>query len=406
MFETTLVFGSPLPYGDDPRILAETIGTAPVLAKSLVIHAEYLQQMLVPIGLRPEYVDAGASLFDPAVILCGLGLAALFGFGLLAGASGRRPLVAAVILGFFVLAIPTSNLFGMPNMQAERFMYLPSVPVALGLASAAVMLGRTIAARSGEPVAVLAPVLLLAVFQGSVLLATSAAYESNNTLWATASRRAPDSARALALRGLHLLADAGERTREDPAVAARIEGMCVAARAHDQGDDLPHLCLARLRVVQRRWPEAAQAFQRALTRADRKDRVLAGLVELGPDLSDEATERSLDLLARALDAYPYSPDLHFAGARLHHKLGRPEEALALYRRARSLRPERWETVVAALELALDLGDAAAALHTFAAERRLLAKADPTVRAALQRRITTARTSGPSLLQSHDSPGVF
>jgi tetratricopeptide (TPR) repeat protein len=255
---------------------------------------------------------------------------------------------------------------------------------------------------------VLVPALAWSVLQGSAAYAASSAYATNSTLWKTAVARTPGSARATALRGLHLLADAGDRVRTEPALSARIETFCEAGHHHDPLYELPEVCFGRLRVAQKRWPEAALHFERALALSpDRNDRIMASLVELGPDLSEEATEKAQERLVGALDAYPFSPELHAAGARLHHKLGHPERAMGLYRRARSLRPERWETVVAALELALDLGDAPSAQRTWLEEQKLLAKADPTIRVALARRMAAARQREDlSLLQSLFSPGVF
>ena len=102
-----------------------------------------------------------------------------------------------------------------------------------------------------------------------------------------------------------------------------------------------------------------------------------------------------------------SPELHAAAGRVHHRLGEPERALELYRRARSLRPDRWETVAAGVELALDLGDAAAAHHTWWADANLLRHADGATRTHLNRRLAAARAQPDfSLLHSLLDPGVF
>ena len=57
-------------------------------------------------------------------------------------------IVALAILGTFALMLPTSNLFGMPNMRADRFMYLPSVAIVIGLAEGCIVIGRSLASRS------------------------------------------------------------------------------------------------------------------------------------------------------------------------------------------------------------------------------------------------------------------
>ena len=108
-----------------------------------------------------------------------------------------------------------------------------------------------------------------------------------------------------------------------------------------------------------------------------------------------------------LQTYPYSPELHAVAGRINHMAGNPERALFHYRRARSLRPERWETIVWGLELALDIGDAAAAHRSWYEEQELLQQADPAIRSALAARLAKLRQSRPfSLLHSLIHPGVF
>ena len=128
--QTWLVHGSLSPYDADQnlRVLQSRVGHGPVLAASAQIHLSYLQQIVAPFGLSPEYVDRGASFTEPATLLASAGLLSLALYGVWGGATRRRPLLALAVLGSFALAVPTSNLAGMPNMRADRFMYLPSLP--------------------------------------------------------------------------------------------------------------------------------------------------------------------------------------------------------------------------------------------------------------------------------------
>ena len=123
---------------------------------------------------------------------------------------------------------------------------------------------------------------------------------------------------------------------------------------------------------------------------------------------NERRAHALALLDSGLHAYPYSPELHAAAARVHHRLGQSDRALELYRRARSLRPDRWETIAGGVELALDLGDAAEAHRTWWAEAKVLERADPATRTRLLHRLATARATQPhfSLLRSLLNSGVF
>ncbi len=409
------VQGSISPYSPEinPRVFAERVGLAPVLAASLQIHVGYLGQMLVPIGLSPEYVDFAAEWTDAATLLA---LLALVTLTTLAIALRRRaPVFGLAWLGWLVLAVPTSNLIGMPNMRADRFMVLPSVPIAIGLAAGLLALGRFWQARQAQPdptgLVRWLPLAVFVVIQGSFGLAAARAYVSNATLWRAALRRAPDSARARAMIGLEALAAGRRPDHVDPELAAAVREQCMLARSLDPLDELPVICLAELAVAERDWVPAYQQFALAVelgVDGQRLDRPIAALAQLALDQPDVDTHAlATEWLARGLSAYPYSPDLHMAAGRIYHRLGQPERAFALYRRARTLRPERWEPVAFGVELALDLGDAAAAHRTWWAEHDLLAGADPATRDHLERRLAEARRDPAfSPLQSFFSPGAF
>ena len=428
LVQTQLVYGDASPYGsDNPRVLATRIGLAPVLAASLQIHLLYLQQILVPLGLSPEYIDRGAGMLEAGTLLAAAGLLALVGLSV---ARARRwPLLAVAVLGWLVLCLPTSNLVGLPNMRADRFMYLPSLPpciaIAAGLLATGDAVGEALAKRlpAGEASSLdLRPWLPLAAFlvlQGSFAVAASRVYVSNTTLWRTAARKAPSSARAQALLGIDRLERGRHAEGLAPEVAAAVAAQCRFAVELDPHYELPRVCLAELAAAQRRWGDAYTHYAAARSiSVDRNDRLEASLAQLALDLpsswlaarpelgSDRIAlaERHLD---RGLTAYPYSPQLHGAAGRIAHRLGQPERARALYRRARALAPERWEPVTWGLELALDLGDAAAAHRTWWAEQELLQRADPAVRRRLQLRLSSARHHPDfSLLHSLLDPGVF
>jgi tetratricopeptide (TPR) repeat protein len=209
--------------------------------------------------------------------------------------------------------------------------------------------------------------------------------------------------------GLERLAAGRRPDHVEADVADAVRERCENARTLDPLDELPELCLAELAVAEKDWVRAYGHFDRAIELAiDREDRPIASLAQLALDQPDvDGRALALELLEGGLSAYPYSPDLHMAAGRIHHRLGDPERALALLRRARTLRPERWEPAAWGVELALDLGDAAAAHRTWWAEHDLLAGADPVIRDLLQRRLAEARRNPTySPLESFLSPGVF
>jgi tetratricopeptide (TPR) repeat protein len=401
--------GAWTPYGGDDnlRLHASRAGLSAVLAASTQIHLGYLQQMLIPLGLSPEYVDQGASWTAPATLFASAALAGLLACGLYWARA--RPQLSLAILGAFILALPTSNLFAMPNMRADRFMYLPSLPVCLGVAIACLGLGRLAARRFQRQSLLVVPAVLVVIVQGGVAQATTHAYRSDSQLWEVALRRAPSSARANAMAGLLLLGTVRREEQGSRAATAlpHVRAHCARAERLDPLYELPQLCYARLATAEKRWAEAYERFDRALQLSvDRNDRILAALAQVSLDLpsvpgSDPKKHVAVGLahLERALREYPYSSEVHAVAGQIYHRLGHPDLARAHYDRARLLHPERWDIVFWGLELEVDLGHAAAARQAWAKLHQdpVLEGADAASRSAMAARIRDAQ----HLFQSPD-----
>lgn len=410
---TTWLYGQVDPYGPaNLRLQVTRDGLGPVLAMSTQIHLGYLQQILVPVGLSPEYVDRGAAWTEPATILSSATLLALFAAGL--ASLRRRPLVALAILGGFVLALPTSNLAAMPNMRADRFMYLPSVPVCLGLAALALAAGRRLAETLKNPALWLAPVTAFAVVQGAVLVGAGFTYRTNTQLWTIALQRAPGSARAQAVMGELLLGNLGAaQGREKQAVQRALAGAhCTFAERLDPTYELPQLCFARHAAAAEDWDEAHRRFTAALAVSpDRNARIFAGLAQTSLDLprrSDEQRRRlAVEALDRGLAAYPYSPELHDVAGQIFHRLGDPQRAASHYERALALAPERGEPLLGHVALLLDLGRPLEVRDLVAANTQTWLAADPVDRTALIARHRDAlRLYAPTMVRFGDLVGVF
>lgn len=388
-------YGGPSPYApEDPRLALVHHGTSAVLARSVQIHVGYLQQMLLPFGLSPEYVERPDNWSSSGAIAAASLLGGLLVLGLWAAWRRRQPVLALAVLGAMGLALPTSNLWPMPNLRADRLMYLPSIAVALGLAAGLVAIGRAWARPGPRPLRSLGPLVAMLILQGALAQGASTSYRSDTRLWDTALRRAPASARAHAVRGELYVAQMGGDPSPDLRLVARATAHCFVAQWLAPEQALPWLCEARLAVAQRDWPRAYDRLQQALALGmPLRDRALASLASVALDhphhaYADRVVE-ARDLADRATREYPYSALAHATAAGIHHRLGDAERARDLYARASELRPERWDLVLAGVELQLDLGHASAARAAWAAHEDLLESADPSRRDHVRRRLADA-----------------
>lgn len=395
----TVVLDGLDPYGASERVFAHRVGLGPVLAASVQIHLGYLQQLWLPRGLSPEYVDYGTSWTNPATICGVLAFGGLLLVALAAARGRRAPLAAWVILAAFVLAAPTSNLAPMPNMRADRFVYLTSVPVCVGMSAALLRVGAWLHRRWAVPA--LAPWIAMVVLQGSVAQGVTAAYRSDSRLWQIALRRAPHSARGHAIVGELLVATLREQPDplDRPILLVRARTHCAMALRYDAAGPLPHLCEARLAGAERDWTRSYAAFERALERmSTRAERARLALASTALDLPgrpyEQRVQRAFAALERARREAPYVAEVFAVSGRLRHRLGEPDGAADDYARASDLHPERWDVVMAGVELQLDLGHTAAASQQWTAATAALDEAPPGRVQALQRRINAARRLQP------------
>lgn len=395
------------PYGVDPsRIMAHRIGIGPVLSASAHIHVAYAFRTLIPLGLRPEYVDFGAP-WATLTTIAALGLlTSVLGLGIWAWRRGA-PIAAFAILAAFALALPTSNLAAMPNMQADRFMYLPSLPIAIGLAAVCSILGERVVTHPTHPSARLVPLVAFVVLQGSIAQAALQPYRSDMRLWTVALRRAPASARAHAVLGE--LGIAMLRGRDDPpqdtSETADIAAHCGMALRLDPLDPTGYFCDAQLALLREDGDSAFRAFEAAealsTQRLERASLGIAATLLTRTDLPyPERVQRSLEILDRVERDHPYIPEVFAVSARVHHRLGRPQDARVRYAVASSLHPERVDVLLEALELELDLGHAAGAARLWDQAEPRLRNRPPKLTSSLRRKLADAqRLFGPST--SHD-----
>jgi tetratricopeptide (TPR) repeat protein len=280
-----------------------------------------LAQLVVPLGLSPEYEQPARAWLSLAGLASVLGLLAILLASVWAHARGAA--VEAVGLLWLLLAwLPTSGLLGaLPNVRADRYAYLPSLGACL---AAAALLERLRAprARLAATGLAIAPLLVVSWLQVEV-------WRSERSLWQRAVATAPASARAWA--GLaRAQAAAGE-------LAAAGSSAERALRLAPASGDV-HLVLANVRARERRFADALPRYARAAELPIRHPGHLYTSWGLALFLAGrpDAAERTLrTAVARA----PELAEAHAQLARVLAARGRHEEARAARARAVELAPE-------------------------------------------------------------------
>jgi tetratricopeptide (TPR) repeat protein len=212
------------------------------------VFADYVRLMAWPYPLRAEYAVVPAAVADPSAWAA----AALIGLALVAAAAAARrfPLAAFGAIAFFVSLAPVSNWQPLYNLQAERYLYLPSIFACLALAPLGAWAFSLAGARRAAALTVIGAVLSCAA---GWTVARNGVWKDERTLWEATVRQSPDAARAWYNLGYLEQQDGRlEQARAHYEKALRLNPGYVEARAN-----LAELLAAQLR------PEAAEAVYRA-----------------------------------------------------------------------------------------------------------------------------------------------
>jgi hypothetical protein len=180
--------------------------------------AFYLGKLVAPVGLSPlyelkdDFVAFGGGFALAAVVLAAVTML-LVGLArrpddTLAGQAGRAGLVAWV--AFLVLIVPVSGVARAGHQfAADRYTYLPMLPVAVLVAGLLVRLAPR------RPLAVLAPAALLVLLLAGLTFVQTGAWRDSVRLWDQALRVDPGNERAAINRASALV----ELERYDEAAA-------------------------------------------------------------------------------------------------------------------------------------------------------------------------------------------
>jgi tetratricopeptide (TPR) repeat protein len=378
------------------RVFAVRLDPTSALLRAIQIQFQSWQQMLVPIGLAPEYVERGATWLQWQTWLALVGSIAALVSALLW--RKRVAIYSFTVLATWAWLLPTSNFFvPLANMQADRYLYAPSAIVAIGLGSGLAYLSRIAFPKWSNVQSTLVMGLAFALIQGPKLVGQSRVYTSDATLWSVAVAAAPKSARAQAAFGLVEISQHHERLVEDPAgkLAAEIQIRCRDAATLDPNLDLPELCLARLAIIREDWEAANECLERALAKnPDRQAGTFAMLAQiqldrrhLDPKSRDERARHWLD---EGLRRYPLSAEVHYTAALVAHGQGQRDIALKHIDRALVLHPEHWQSARLAISMRIDLGDLHTAELLWNRWKERLEAVDRPKYEALARRLSLAR----------------
>lgn len=357
------VFGGELLAGTVSRLDNPLAHVDPALrfVSALGVAGRYLGRAALPVGLSPDYCYAQVLPFK-SIVAPGALLAVLAAVSLAAGALAlaRRSPRAALALALGAAAfLPVSNLlFPIGTVMGDRLFYLPLAALALLVGLAA---ERLAASRPRVAVAIAATVLAAL---GVGAAAQTRHWRDSYALSRRAVAAAPLCARGHSNLGYDLL----ERGELAGAAAS-------FARALDLYPEQPKAEVGLATVALRRagdagtLDDAARRLARALALDPRSTAALEVAAEVARRRDDADGARRFWQTRLELDP-THAPTLSNL-ALLEWNAGRPEPALALWRRA-AAQPgapaEVWRNLGAALAATGARDEAEAAFRRYEAER--------------------------------------
>ncbi|MCH7768456.1 MAG: tetratricopeptide repeat protein [Nitrospinae bacterium] len=160
------------------------------------IFVYYIDHLLLPFDMRPDYVFAASMAPDLASLSSWALLASLAGVAWLA--RRRHPTLTLGLVWLGVTLLPVTNVVPIRNPMADRYLYLPSIGFSAIVGWALVEASRAAKQRWGVSRAGVLALLGAAVFipWGAVTLKQNTVWRNNMNLWTETARLEPKSARA------------------------------------------------------------------------------------------------------------------------------------------------------------------------------------------------------------------
>jgi protein O-mannosyl-transferase len=338
-----------------PHAHLDPVATVP---RAAAVFLQGVGQLLLPLRFSPEYAETlpgrgGTVLGWAALVALAAISVALF------RARGRYPWPAFGALGGLVAYVPNLGLVPLTNLRADRYFYLPALPLTLGLAWVLVAVlerSRRLRERSFlEVPALWLAVACLALLLGIRTLRQGRVWRTDLALWAVATRTAPDSPRAWLG-----LAEARLRTGQTVAALTAVErSLALADDPH--GRELLGLVL----LEQGDLESARAALELALAQRPLEHHRAGLLNNLGyVELRLGRRDRALERFTQAARLAPWYDRPALNAARAYLDSGDHARALSTLRNLVAEVPtsaEGWKQLGLLLHR---LGDSAAAAEAF------------------------------------------
>jgi len=329
LFAGWILLGTLLSLAEKKVALSAGFGYAAVSPiQYLMTQAEvlphYLKIMILPLGLCFDYAWTAVSgiqdVLIPGSVMTILLLVSIY---LLL----KRRLVGLLIFAFFLILAPTSSILPIQDIAVEHRLYLPLIPICIGIIF---IIEGLLARFSFRSFGFNVIVVLLAGFLGQATIQRNAVYANEVRLWTDTVMKSPHNARAIIQLANALLFEG----REDEAVR-EYERVLASDTKDPQALSQANIGIGYLLTENNKKLEAFEYFKRAteLNPYSAEAHYNLGIAYVARKELDLAEEH----YRRALRLRPHYPESHHNIGVVYAMRGQHHLALESYEKAIALK---------------------------------------------------------------------